>query len=262
MESAPSGWSQVFWVGVSVESALSHWSQLLQLESAWSQVFWVGVSLESALSHWSQPLQLESAWSQQLRSLHARASWSGMEPAAPARSGSLRVAPQRSERSCVGAGVGVLVMWALCCFVRGACDLRCPPSGLRLDTWATQSPSNHSGGGLLASAPGASGKTLNGHKKIIFLLFFKNSAKDAQPNKTTILALLFSLCNKYKKKPQQPRNSFFCHLHVQEIALGILAQAQNHKIIGDRHDYVACLPVEIHVKVVFCTLLGAGDCCR
>ena len=113
VESAPSGWSQVFWVGVSVESARSHWSQLLQLESAWSQVFWVGVSVESALSHWSQPLQLESAWSQQLRSLHAGASWSGMEPAAPARSGSLRLAPQRSERSCVGAGFGGLVMWAL-----------------------------------------------------------------------------------------------------------------------------------------------------
>ena len=113
MESAPFGWSQVLWVGVSVESARSHWSQLLQLESAWSQVFWVGVSVESALSHWSQPLQLESAWSQQLRSLHAGASWSGMESAAPARSGSLRLAPQRSERSCVGAGFGVLVMWAL-----------------------------------------------------------------------------------------------------------------------------------------------------
>ena len=81
VESAPSGWSQVFWVGVSVESARSHWSQLLQLESAWSQVFWVGVSVESALSHWSQPLQLESAWSQQLRSLHAGASWSGRETA-------------------------------------------------------------------------------------------------------------------------------------------------------------------------------------
>ena len=100
-------------VGVGVESARSHWSQLLQLESAWSQVFWVGVSVESALSHWSQPLQLESAWSQQLRSLHAGASWSGMEPAAPARSGSLRLAPQRSERSCVGAGFVGLVMWAL-----------------------------------------------------------------------------------------------------------------------------------------------------
>ena len=110
VESAPSDWSQVLWVGVSVESARSHWSQLLQLESAWSQVFWVGVSVESALSHWSQPLQLESAWSQQLRSLHAGASWSGMESAAPARSGSLRLAPQRSERSCVGAGVGVLVI--------------------------------------------------------------------------------------------------------------------------------------------------------
>ena len=104
VESAPSGWSQVFWVGVSVESARSHWSQLLQLESAWSQVFLVGVSVESALSHWSQPLQLESAWSQQLRSLHAGASWSGMESADPARSGSLRLAPPRSERSCVGAG--------------------------------------------------------------------------------------------------------------------------------------------------------------
>ena len=69
--------------------------------------------MESALSHWSQPLQLESAWSQQLRSLHAGASWSGVESADPARSGSLRLAPQRSERSCVGAGFGLLVMWAL-----------------------------------------------------------------------------------------------------------------------------------------------------
>ena len=100
-------------VGVSAELALSRRSGPLRSESAWSQRFSVGVSVESALSHWSQPLQLESAWSQQLRSLHAGASWSGMESAAPARSGSLRLAPPRSERSCVGAGFGVLVMWAL-----------------------------------------------------------------------------------------------------------------------------------------------------
>ena len=75
-----SAWSQRFpggagysgrsWRGVSAFSlatgvSCSSW----QLESAWSQVFWVGVSVESALSHWSQPLQLESARSQQLRSL-------------------------------------------------------------------------------------------------------------------------------------------------------------------------------------------------
>ena len=100
-------------VGVSAELALSRRSGPLRSESAWSQRFSVGVSVESALSHWSQPLQLESAWSQQLRLLHAGASWSGMESADPARSGLLRLAPPRSERSCVGAGVGLLVMWAL-----------------------------------------------------------------------------------------------------------------------------------------------------
>ena len=49
---------------VGVESALSHWSQLLELESAWSQVFWVGVSC----FRWSQRgvsgSGVESAWSQ------------------------------------------------------------------------------------------------------------------------------------------------------------------------------------------------------
>ena len=49
---------------VGVESALSHWSQLLKLESAWSQAPWVGVSC----FRWSQRgvsgSGVESAWSQ------------------------------------------------------------------------------------------------------------------------------------------------------------------------------------------------------
>ena len=60
---------------VGVESALSHWSQLLKLESAWSprrlgleSAIFVGVSVESARSHWSQRgvslFLSESGWSQ------------------------------------------------------------------------------------------------------------------------------------------------------------------------------------------------------
>ena len=106
-------------------------------ESAWSQAFLVGVSLESGLFGRSQlgvsAFRSEAAWSQRFpagaghsaRSTAERAGAGRSEPGragagrsgplrpAPARSGSLRPAPPWSERSCVGAGFGVLVMWAL-----------------------------------------------------------------------------------------------------------------------------------------------------